>query len=74
MSGPRDDGPVVLHLTGAALAAAVWEALEAIPGFNEQLRVAEAELDRGGGVLYEVVLGRLRRVGTDQAPQSAGKQ
>jgi hypothetical protein len=43
-------------------AAKVWATLEATPGFNERLRAAEAQLEAGGGILYEVRDGDLVRV------------
>lgn len=45
-----------------ALSKAIWDLLEAQPGFNERMRAAEAELEAGGGVLYEVRDGSLRKV------------
>jgi hypothetical protein len=45
-----------------SISAGVWEALESIPGFNEDLRAAEQELADGRGVRYEVRRGALRRV------------
>lgn len=44
-----------------SLSAAVWSHLESIPGFNEDLRQAEADLDAGQGVRYELRGRALRR-------------
>jgi hypothetical protein len=45
-----------------AVSKAIWAALEGQPGFNERMRAAEVELEAGGGVLYEVRDGSLRKV------------
>jgi hypothetical protein len=45
----------------SSLSAAIWRHLEEQPGFNDQLREAEAELSSGGGVLYGVRDGALRK-------------
>jgi hypothetical protein len=45
-----------------SVSAGVWDSLESIPGFNEDLRVAEADLEAGRGARYEVKGRALRRV------------
>lgn len=45
-----------------SLSAMTWRIAESTPGFTEQLRAAEAELASGGGVLYDVRDGALRKV------------
>lgn len=45
-----------------AVSKGVWAMLEARPGFNDRMRAAEARLKAGGGVLYEVRDGALRKV------------
>jgi hypothetical protein len=42
--------------------AAVWGHLESIPGFTEELRAAESDLEAGRGMRYEVKGNALRRV------------
>jgi hypothetical protein len=42
--------------------AAVWGHLESIPGFTEELREAESDLEAGRGMRYEVKGNALRRV------------
>ena len=48
--------------TSASLSAAMWGMVEQSPAISRQLREAEAELEAGGGVLYEVRGGALRKV------------
>ena len=45
-----------------SVSAGVWDSLESIPGFNEDLRAAETDLEAGHGVRYEVKGRALRRV------------
>ena len=45
-----------------AVSKGVWGMLESNPGFNERMRAVEARLKAGGGVLYEVRDGALRKV------------
>lgn len=45
-----------------SVSTAVWSYLESIPGFNDDLRKAEQELEAGKGVRYEVRGNALRRV------------
>jgi len=45
-----------------SMSAGVWGYLESIPGFNEDLRKAETDLEAGRGVRYEVKGRALRRV------------
>jgi hypothetical protein len=45
-----------------SLSAAVWGYLESTPGFNEDLRQAEADLKADRGVRFEVKGRALRRV------------
>ena len=45
-----------------SVSAGVWDSLESIPGFTEDLRAAEADLEAGRGVRYEVKGRALRRV------------
>lgn len=45
-----------------AVSKGVWGMLESTPGFNERMRAAETRLKAGGGVLYEVRDGALRKV------------
>jgi hypothetical protein len=42
--------------------ADLWGHLESIPGFNEDLRTAESDLETGHGMRYEVKGNALRRV------------
>jgi hypothetical protein len=44
-----------------SLSGAVWGYLESIPGFNEDLRQAEADLAAGRGVPFEPTRRRARR-------------
>jgi hypothetical protein len=41
--------------------AALWDRLESLPGFNEDLRQAERDLEAGRGTRYELHGGVLRR-------------
>ena len=43
-------------------ATAVWGHLESIPGFTEELRAAESDLEAGRGMRYAVKGNALRRV------------
>lgn len=45
-----------------SVSAGVWGSLESIPGFTEDLRTAEKDLESGRGVRYEVKGRALRRV------------
>lgn len=57
------DGRVSPTAPGSkAVSKGMWSLLEAQPGFNERLRAAEAELESGGGVVYEVRDGTLHKV------------
>ena len=42
--------------------ADVWGHLESIPGFTEELRAAESDLEAGRGIRYEAKGNALRRV------------
>lgn len=42
--------------------AMMWRLIDATPGLNERLDAADARLEAGGGVLYEVSNGTLRKV------------
>jgi hypothetical protein len=44
-----------------SLSAAIWNYLESLPGFNEDLRQAERDLEAGRGTRYELRGGVLRR-------------
>lgn len=47
----------IVHRTGneaCFVCRYVWQRMEAVPGFNERLRAAEAELEAGGGVVFRV--------------------
>jgi hypothetical protein len=41
--------------------AALWDRLESLPGFNEDLRQAERDLEAGRGTRHELRGGVLRR-------------
>lgn len=45
-----------------AVSKGVWGMIESNPGFNARMRAVELRLKSGGGVLYEVRDGALRKV------------
>jgi hypothetical protein len=60
-NGTASPAPRTTPESGSS-AATVWGHLESIPGFTEELRAAESDLDAGRGMRYEVKGNALRRV------------